>query len=308
MKIYQIKNLYKYYDGQSQPANENINFDIYQGEVFGLLGDNGAGKSTLIKQLVNLEKSTSGDIFFQGNHLSQLNPMCIPTYVGYMPQRGAAFNNLTVSEAIYFTAYLRGFSRNDAKQERQRLLSLWQLEKFSSKPIARLSGGQMRLTQLAVTMAASPPVLILDEPTNDLDPQRRKQVWNILRESNESSGTTIIFITHDAIEAEKIIQRVGIMSKGKLITVGRPSLLKETLNQKVRLDISFNPDKSPTLPPHLQKHVINSGHWLVYLEKSEIDYVLYHLNMNRIEDFHLYSTTLEDLYLHYTTASNETIA
>ena len=98
---------------------------------------------------------------------------------------------------------------------------------------SRLSGGQRRLLRLAVAMAGQPPILILDEPTNDLDPQRRKLVWDVLREENQQRGTTIIFITHDAIEAEKVIQRVGIMRNGKLVANGRPSELKQAVDQKL---------------------------------------------------------------------------
>jgi len=91
--------------------------------------------------------------------------------------------------------------------------------------VPRLSGGQKRLLQIAIALAASPPVLILDEPTNNLDPQRRKLVWDTLREVNQQLGTTVVFITHDAIEAEKVIQRVGILREGELVAVGRPSEL-----------------------------------------------------------------------------------
>jgi len=192
--------------------------------VFGLLGDNGAGKSTLVRQMVNLTRSTSGSITLLGQDIRR-DAASVTTNVGYMPQEGLALNNLTVGEALYFTAHLRGLSRADALRERDRLAEAMQLAALRGQVVPKLSGGQKRLLQIAIALAARPPVLILDEPTNNLDPQRRKLVWDTLREVNQQLGTTVIFITHDAIEAEKVIQRVGILREGELVAVGRPSEL-----------------------------------------------------------------------------------
>ena len=299
--VYDIHNLVKTYPGQSRPANDHISLQIEQGEIFGLLGDNGAGKSTLVRQMVNLLRSTSGEIRLWGQPLGA-DPLHVPCRVGYMPQEVAAINNLTVGEALYFTAHLRGLSQAAARQERQRLLALWQIEALQDKPGPRLSGGERRLAYLAVAMAASPPVLILDEPTNDLAPQRRNQVWEILRGLNQSQGATIIFITHDAIEAEKIIQRVGILWNGRLVAVGRPSQLKAHIDRKLRLELFTAADTPPQLSAGgdgLQPVRLDAGRWLVYLEREQAGQVIDSLDMRQVDDFRLYSATLEDLYLHY---------
>lgn len=294
MIVYNIQNLSKTYPGQDKPANDNINLQIQQGEIFGLLGDNGAGKSTLVKQMVNLLRPTSGTIRLLERPLTH-HSMHVPLNVGYMPQESAALNNLTFGEALYFTAHLRGLSRAAAQQERNRLLTLWQTESLRDQYSSRLSGGQRRLLRLA----GQPPILILDEPTNDLDPQRRKLVWDVLREENQQRGTTIIFITHDAIEAEKVIQRVGIMRDGRLVANGRPSELKQAVDQKLRLELFFTPGREPNVPTHLPKHVVQVGHWLLLLDWEEGTAVLNQLDLNQIDDFRLYTATLEDLYLHY---------
>ncbi|MBK8899894.1 MAG: ABC transporter ATP-binding protein [Anaerolineaceae bacterium] len=298
MIVYDIQNLSKTYSAQAQPANDNISLQIQQGEIFGLLGDNGAGKSTLVKQMVNLLRPSSGTIRLMERPLTD-TPMHVPLQVGYMPQESAALNNLTFGEALYFTAHLRGLSRQDARQERDRLLTLWQTETLCDQYSSRLSGGQRRLLRLAVAMAGQPPILILDEPTNDLDPQRRRLVWDVLREENQQHGTTIIFITHDAIEAEKVIQRVGIMREGKLVANGRPSELKQAVDQKLRLELFFTPGAEPAVPAHLPKHVVQPGQWLLLLDWAQGTAVLNQLDLNQIDDFRLYTATLEDLYLHY---------
>ncbi len=156
------------------------------------------------------------------------------------------------------------------------------------------------MLRLAVAMAGSPPVLILDEPTNDLAPQRRRLVWDILRQINVEHGTTIIFITHDAIEAERAIQRVGIMREGKLVAVGLPSDLKKTVDRKLRMEMFFRPAEPPVLPAGMISHELQPGRWITWIDRDEVSSVLNRLNLAELEDFHLYSATLEDLYVYYT--------
>jgi ABC-2 type transport system ATP-binding protein len=296
--VYDIQNLVKAYPGQARPANQQITLQIYEGEIFGILGNNGAGKSTLVRQMVNLLSIDSGSIALFGQ--SVVDHPHLGQTVGYMPQDTGALNNLTVSEALFFTAHLRGMSRPAARRERDALLELWQIEELRHQPSSRLSGGQRRLLRLAVAMAGAPPVLILDEPTNHLDPQRRKQVWEILRQLN-SQGTTMILITHDAIEAEKAIQRVGILRAGELVAVGRPSELKRQIDQMLRLELFFAPETPPTLPPDMIYYSLTPGHWQILLERHQVTPTLDTLDLSQIDDFRLYSATLEDLYLHYAT-------
>jgi ABC-2 type transport system ATP-binding protein len=298
MLVYDIQHLTKLYPGCTQPANDDISLQIHQGEIFGLLGDNGAGKSTLVRQMVNLLVNTAGQILLFGKPLASA-PLHVPMLVGYMPQGNDAMNNLTVGEALYFTAHLRGLSRGDARRERDRLLALWQIEGLRHHYSSRLSGGQKRLLRLAVAMAGSAPVLVLDEPTNDLDPQRRKLVWDVLREQNRQQGATLIFITHDALEAEKIIQRVGILREGRLVALGKPEELKREIDRQLRLELFFAPDQPPQLPAGLTPLLLDAGRWLVYVDRREAGPLLQQLDLAHIQDFRLYSATLEDLYLHY---------
>ncbi len=269
MIVYDIQHLTKIYPGQQKPANKDICLQIQQGEIFGLLGENGAGKSTLVRQMANLVQSTAGSISLYGRPLGQ-DALHAPRYIGYMTQDGLALNNLTVEEALYFTAHLQGLDRREACRECQALLDLWQIHEIHRRPNTRLSGGQKRLLQLAVAMAGFPPLLLLDEPTNDLDPQRRKEVWDILRRLNQEKGTTIIFITHDAIEAEKIIQRVGILHAGVLVALGRPPELKAQIDRKLRLKLFFTPGAPPCLPAGLVPHPVDAGRWLVYLDREQM--------------------------------------
>ncbi|MEM7111774.1 MAG: ABC transporter ATP-binding protein [Chloroflexota bacterium] len=301
MTVYDIQNLVKTYPGKPTPANDDISLQIREGEIFGLLGDNGAGKSTLVKQMVNLLAPTSGQILLWQRPLTT-DPYLVPMNVGYMPQAGEALNSLTVAESLYYTAHLRGLSRRDARQEQKRIVETWQLGEFQNRTPGSLSGGQKRLLQIGVALAGQPPVLILDEPTNHLDPQRRQLVWQNLRRLNREQGTTIIFITHDAIEAEKIIQRVGIMRDGQLVALGKPSELKKQVDKQLRLELFFDAAKPPTLPSDLTPRQLDNGRWLIHLPQEAATAVLGSLDLTQIDDFRLHSATLEDLYLHYASA------
>lgn len=303
MPIYDIQNVTKRYPGQSAPANHEISLQIEAGEIFGFLGDNGAGKSTLVKQMANLLRPTAGQVLLHGQLVSA-DPQWTTLHVGYMPQNWQALNHLTVGEAIYFTAHLRGLDRRAARRERDRLLALWQMEGLRNHLGARLSGGERRLLQISTAMVGTPPILMLDEPTNELSPQRRRQVWEALRELNRTHGTTIIFITHDAIEAEKIIQRVGILHGGKLVALGKPGALKQQMDQHLRLELFFPPHAPPPLPPDLTPQELDAGRWLVYLRRPQLEQVMRVVEQSQVDDFHLYSATLEDLYLHYATRSD----
>ncbi|MEM7798439.1 MAG: ABC transporter ATP-binding protein [Chloroflexota bacterium] len=296
--VYSVENVIRWYKGQTRPANDHINLQIFEGEIFGILGDNGAGKSTLVKQMAGLIESSSGQIRLFGKPLSK-NNLHVPHTIGYMPQEGAALNSLTTQEALYFTAHLRGLPRKKALAERERLIDLWDIEKIRHQPASKLSGGEKRLLLLATAMAGRPRVLLLDEPTNDLAPQRRRQVWRILRDLNKMERTTIIFITHDAIEAERIIQRVGIMRDGRLLAVGSPSDLKKEVDDLVRLEIVFDPQDPPQLPAELKIIKLESDRWIIYIHQEEVVAILTYLNTIALEDFKVYSATLEDLYMHF---------
>lgn len=297
MLAYEVKHLTRFYPSLTQPANDDISLEIEEGEFFGLLGDNGAGKSTLIKQLANLLTPTSGEIRLFGKTLDH-TPLYTAQQMGYMPQSGVALNNVTVGEALYFAAHLRGFSRSDARQERDRLLELLDIGPMRHQPIMRLSGGQKRLIALATSLAASPRVMILDEPTNDLAPQNRIRVWDILRQINTEQGTTIILVTHNVLEAEKVIQRIGIMQAGKLIAVGRPGTLKAELNRQLHLEIVFTPGHPPDLPPDAEPYEVSVGRWQLLIDRDNAAlYIDILTRTASVEDFRLGTATLEDLYL-----------
>jgi ABC-2 type transport system ATP-binding protein len=295
--IFDVVDVTKVYAARQQPANDHVTLTINRGEIFGILGDNGAGKSTLIQQLAGLVAPTAGVVRFLGADVAAAGRE-LTANVGYMPQTAFALNNLTAREAIFFTARFRGLSRAEARAEAARMLGQWGIEPIKDRVAKQMSGGQRRLLQLAVAMTASPPVLILDEPTNDLDPVNRRRVWEHVRLA-QNAGATVIFVTHDAVEAGKVVSRVAIMRGGRIAALGRPAELKGQLSNQFRLELTGPADRPPILPAWIRCSQLEPGRWLAVIDKADVGTVLADLDVNDYDDVRLSSATLEDLYLHY---------
>ena len=247
--------------------------------------------------MVNLLQPDSGRIRFLGKSIHS-DPLNLLRHVSYMPQSCNILSHLTVGEVIFHTAFLLGLRHSVARMERDRLLKLLQIEHISHRISGTLSGGERRLLQLAVALVGTLPVIILDEPTNELSPQRRNLVWETLRELNQRQGTTIILVTHDTMEAEKIVQRVGILHTGRLVAMGSPQELKQQLSQMFRLEFFCDPTISPPALS-LKAQQIAFGHWITHLPYSQLYHALDLLTQSRIVDFKLSSPSLEDIYIHY---------
>jgi ABC-2 type transport system ATP-binding protein len=298
--VYEAIAVTKWYRGSRRPANDGISLGIAEGEVFGILGANGAGKTTFVDQLAGLTRPSRGAITIYGRDVGASEALITRT-VGYMPQSAFALNNLTVDEAIAFAGRVRGLAHRVAAAEADRLVDRLGLDPSRRQVARRLSGGQRRLLQLAVTMAASPPVLLLDEPTGELDPHNRERVWSALRDANERLKTTIVFITHDPVEAEKVIDRVAIMRDGRIVACGRPAELKRTVSRLLRLEVTVHPGAScPDLGGPW--HHVDGDRWRTYIERQDAASAVARLEADVIEEFRLYSPTLEDLYFHYAAA------
>jgi ABC-type multidrug transport system ATPase subunit len=307
--VYQIENLTKRYGKgkaalKERPANDNISLQIEPGEVFGLLGSNGAGKSTLIRQMVNLLAPSSGRICLFGQDIAR-KPEMIARYVAYMPQKPQALLDLTAEEAIYFTGHLRGMRRAEAKKEAARLVDEWGLGEVRNRAVRHLSGGQHRLIGLAISLIGNLPVLILDEPTNELDPAYRKQVWERLIDLNRSQGTTIILVTHNVQEAERVIERVAVMSQGKVVGLGRVGELKEQTGGSVRLELFLKPETVPEVEVFLsgleRASSVRPGQWNVFIPRQGAEDIIHRIlsgvRLERLEDFRVHTPTLEDVYM-----------
>lgn len=299
---YGIDGLTKTYD-KTVVANDNITLEINKGEVFGLLGPNGAGKSTLVQQMVGLLSSDEGRITFEGRVIEPGDEL-LKTRVAYLSQRPLALLDLKVREAITYTGQLRGLPRQAAAKEADRLIDDLGLAECADRVLARVSGGQLRLTALGSALIGGASTLILDEPTNELDPEMRRRVWQILRERCLSMGTTVVLVTHNALEAEQAIDRLAVLMFGKVIACGSPGQIKASIDRRVRLELTFRDgvDHQIARLRRLAEPVRETSRRVVFSVppgdvRRSIDQVLGLISLEDLDDFRVLTPTLEDVYL-----------
>ena len=223
----QINGLVKRYG--SVVAVNGLNLDINQGEVFGLLGPNGAGKTTTIKILSCLSRPDEGRCFVGGFDVTR-DSLRVKRLIGVVPQENNLDRELTCEENLKIYAMLHRVSNRQGKIK-EALEAVGLLEK-KDEVVSRLSGGLQRRLLIARAMLPDPKVLFLDEPSVGLDPQVRRQLWELIR-NIRWEGRTVIITTHYIEEAEALCDRVGIMSKGRLIALGTPTVLKEQVGRYV---------------------------------------------------------------------------
>jgi ABC-2 type transport system ATP-binding protein len=301
--VYRVEHLRKRFAGSRGYANDGIDLEVHRGEIFALLGVNGAGKTTLVRQLMSLLRPTSGRILLHGEDLSRHSESVSRT-VSYLPQKTYAFTNLTVRHAIYFTGRLRGLDRATARESTHELMREWGLREIAGRVVARLSGGQQRLLGLAIALIGDLPVMLLDEPTNDLDPLFRRQVWACIDELRRRRKTTILLVTHNIHEAEQVSDRVAILRDGRVAAVGSPGELRMRYAGRVRLQLTL---KQPFAADPLELlsawgEVQRQGEGFAVVVDSaglaeRIRGLLNSLHVADIVDLHIQRPTLEDLFL-----------
>jgi ABC-2 type transport system permease protein len=294
-------------------ANDNLTFSIQQGEIFGLLGPNGAGKTTLVHQLLGLLKPTCGSILVEGVDVIK-TPEQAKTLFGFLPQASIPLHGLEVQQALHYTGRLRGQTENDTRRQVLDLIEQLGIEEYARRSITRLSGGMLRLVNFGMALMGQPRVLVLDEPTNELDPQNRRLVWDIIKRLNTQYGLTCILVTHNVFEAERVIQRVAVMQNGRFIAIGTPGDLKAQIGGKIRLEFTLKEQETLTLSQldHLRNlgelEEIRRGQFRLFVPAQEVrlvDTAINFLGLERLDDFRLAPPSLEDVYLELGRTENE---
>ncbi len=218
--IISVKNLVKNYG--SFNAVKGISFDVYEGEIFGLLGPNGAGKSTTLEIIETLREKTSGAVHVCGLDLDK-DPDSIKKMIGVQLQTSGFYPGLTLVELIH----LFGGLYNQPVKPLE-LLRLVNLEDKAKNKCKELSGGQKQRFSIATTLINKPKIVFLDEPTTGLDPQARRNLWDLIKDIRVK-GTTVIITTHYMDEAEQLCDRIAIMDEGKIIALDSPDKLIDDL-------------------------------------------------------------------------------
>ena len=209
-------------------AVDDVSLDVQQGEIFALLGSSGCGKSTLLRMLGGFEVPTAGHIFLGGQDIAALPPYLRP--INMMFQSYALFPHLSVWDNVAFGLRRDGLPKADIEARVAQMLDLVQLQAYGKRKPHQLSGGQQQRVALARSLAKRPQLLLLDEPLGALDAKLRERTQLELVGIIEQVGVTCVMVTHDQEEAMTMATRIGIMSAGKILQVGKPNEIYETPN------------------------------------------------------------------------------
>jgi len=296
-----IERLKKYYN--NKPVLEDINLVIYEEEIFGLLGPNGAGKSTLMECIVGLRPYDYGEVYIDGESLGYRGNN-IKEKIGFVPQDPLLYDDLTVEENIRFFASMYDVPKNLVKNRIDLLTNWLNMHEFINKKVKILSGGQKRRAGIAVSLIHEPDILILDEPTTGLDPNIRREFWNIIKKLNED-GKTIVISTHYMEEADELCERVGIINDGKILDIDAPIELKRRYGGSIKIVIHvrtrFLEKALEALAEynaelHIDRIIIPDR------DESDISEIKKYLLANDIipESIEVKMPTLEDVFIHLT--------
>ncbi len=221
--IVTVKDFRKVYD--DKPAVDDISFEVYEGEIFGILGPNGAGKTTTLEMLETLRPIDGGSATLAGYDVAK-DIDAVKAIIGVQPQTPSFEEKTRLVELLDFFAATYG-----EKVDAMSLLRDMQLEDKAKSYVENLSGGQRQRFSIAAALVHSPKVFFLDEPTTGLDPQARRNLWDLIRDIRKR-GVTVIMTTHYMDEAELLCDRVAVMDAGKIVALDAPKALIQQLLKK----------------------------------------------------------------------------
>ncbi|MDR2045227.1 MAG: ABC transporter ATP-binding protein [Clostridium sp.] len=237
IKLDQIRKIYR----NGTVANDNITLKVTEGDILGVVGANGAGKTTLMRVISGLSRQTSGDVTV-GNLRPNSRREHTARLISFFSQKTASIQSQRAFEVVYFTGIYRGLSRTEAREQAAELMEYFGLSALSKRYLNELSGGQEKLVMLAGAFIGNYPIVILDEPTNDLDPVNRWQLWDLVKERNEKYHTTFLIVSHNMSELESIARTAVIVHEGRVADAGGIQSLKEKYSKGYRVSLKCDRD------------------------------------------------------------------
>lgn len=288
MNAIEIKNLTKVY-GKNRGI-QDINISAKEGEIYGFIGPNGAGKSTTIKTLLNFIYSTSGEALIFGMD-SVKESEKIKEYIGYVPSEVRYYDDVKVKDII---KYAQSFYPKSNKEYVDRICN--ELELDMNKKMGELSLGNKKKVAIAQSLINNPKLLILDEPTNGLDPLMQKKLFNILIEEKEK-GNTVFLSSHNLVEVQNLCDRVCVIKEGKIVDIIEIEKSKTELKLKVTLSSS---DITDDIVLNLSDKILDkNGKLYTFIYSKNIDSLVKELANYKIDELLIEKENLEDAFLNY---------
>jgi ABC-2 type transport system ATP-binding protein len=289
-------------------AVDNLNLDIYENEIFGLLGPNGSGKTTTLLTIATVYKPTSGDIYVYGHSVTR-EDYEVRKLVGIAFQEPKAMWIDKPIDLLTWHARVVGYSSEEAKKVVREVMELLGLWEYRNKYFYQLSGGTRKKVELAKVLIQRPRVAILDEPTAQVDVLSKHALWDVIRKLR-NEGATVIIATNDMFEAERVCERIAIIHKGKLKSLGTISELKDSIPRGDIIEIQV---QGLNLTPEAVKELEQLGKVnvkldtiTIYSEKAE-EKVVEVIDVLRrrgiqVKKIMVKEPTLEDVFTHLTGA------
>ena len=267
-----------------------LNFEVKKGEIFGFLGSNGSGKTTTIRALLGIYQADSGELLINGEEFSPEKFGAI----GYLPEERGLYKKEKVIDVMQYFGRLKGLSKKEAQEFSKKYLERVGLEDKANLNIDKLSGGQQQKIQLGITIMGKPDLLILDEPTKGFDPVNRQLLMDIIAEEN-ARGATIVMVTHQMEEVEKICNRALLLKDGKVKAYGTVDEIRNQFG-KQRIILEF----VGKLPKSDKFEIIKKdANYAELSPKVDSQEILKELVLNNLQiiNFKVQKSTLNEIFL-----------
>ena len=287
-------------------AVDNLNLKIKKGEVFGFLGPNGAGKTTSISMMVGLLRPSSGKVLINGKEVAKIDKGTI----GICPQELVLWENLTCYESLKLMGDMYEIPKGELDGRIKTLLEDLFLTDKADTVVSNLSGGMKRRLNLALAVIHQPEIVLLDEPSEGLDPQSRRVLWNYIRSLRDNEGKTVILTTHLMDEADRLSDRVAIIDHGQLLKLDTPKNLKKEVGEGDIVEMSLSNQNNGDVIKYLESlddiisvteldGKINLRAFDAVGKLPKIIGALEESNVN-IDDLAIRQNTLEDVFIELT--------
>ncbi len=290
-------------------AVKDVNFNVFEGEIFGLLGPNGAGKSTLIRMMTTLIPVTAGKAIVGGHDVTK-DPDDVRRMIGVIPQALTSDQDLTVGENLVIYAKLYGVPRGTREKNIAEVLEAVDLTKWRDAQTKTLSGGMRRRLEIARGLVHNPKIFFLDEPTTGLDPVSRIAVWEMLNKLKSTRNLTMLLTTHYMEEADKLCDRIAIVDHGTLVALGTPMELKNSVAGANVVEVHFDreteewEERLKKLEGVTSVQPESAGFYRVLTtsgSKTTMQIVEMAASLGEtLTSLSVQNTTLDDVFIHYT--------